>query len=280
MEIPQHLKDPWRFLTGGRTIDEQIEDVRRNNNHGSALSLRSFSLLGTGILMPKPKAANVIIFGCYLPPLFPLLLRDYLEILDLLGIDHTYLQNEFCCGAPMIVTGDAIEQEKAREAAKEFVQKNLDLAREKGATTLVYCCAWCAHLAKSLFPDEASSHVYYPDIVIEKLEKENMRVAPTVMGYFEGCHTLNSLYAPGISLDWGRYRRLLDIVEGLTLVDLPHDVCCERDSGRIVAMAEKNNLDTILCSCISCYDSIRRGGMGRVRTRFLPELLLQSLKGE
>ncbi len=72
----------------------------------------------------------------------------------------------------MVVTTEGTEQEKAIEAGKEFMLMNRDLAQQKGATTIAYFCTWYAHWVKSHFPDEASRHVYYPDLTIEKLEKE------------------------------------------------------------------------------------------------------------
>ncbi len=264
----------------GRTLDAQIECVRRNGNHGTVSALRGRVLESVGIPKPKETAENLIIFGCYLPFTIPLLLRDYIKILDHLGMDYTYLEKEFCCGVPMIATATGEEREKAIRAGREFMRMNSDLAQRKGATTLSYCCVGCAHAAKSTFPDESSRHVHYPDLIIERLEEETLRIAPTVVGYYEGCHRRYSDLAPGVSLDWGRYRRLLDRIEGLKVVDLPHGICCLEYPERIIEAAEKKNLDTILCSCVGCYTRVRARAEGRVQMKFLPELLLQSLRGE
>jgi len=280
MKMVESLRTPWLSLVAGRTVDEQIECIRKNGNHGTSPVLRRMVLRGAGIPRPKETAENLIVFGCYLPFITPLLLRDYLEVLDRLGMEYTYLENELCCGLPMIVTTEGAEQEKAIEAGKEFMRMNRDMARQKGATTIAYFCTWCAHWAKSVFPDEASRHVYYPDLIIEKLEEQTLRVAPTVVGYYEGCHLGNRYYAPGVSLDWGRYRQLLDRIEGLRVVDLPSKICCRDYPERVVEAAEKNNLDTILCSCISCYVVVDAVAGGRVQVKYFPEVLLQSLRGE
>jgi Fe-S oxidoreductase len=280
MTMPESQRTPWLPLAAGRTVDEQIEDIRRNGNHGISPILRWMVLLGAGIPMPKATAANVIVLSCYLPFITPLLLRDYLELLDRLGLEYTYLEKELCCGLPMVLTTEGAERDKAIEASKEFMRMNRDSAQQKGATTLAYFCTWCAYWAKSVFPDEADHHVYYPDLIIERLEKETLRVAPTVVGYFEGCHLGNRYFAPGIDLDWGRYRQLLDRIDGLRVVDLPPKICCRDHPERIVEAAEENNLDTIVCSCISCYVVLKAVGGGRIQMRYLLEILLQSLKGE
>ena len=280
MRIPDYHKAPWLQVAAGRTLDEQMEYIRKHGSHGILPTLRSMVLRGVGIPGPKETAKNCIAFGCYLSFITPLELRDYLEILDRLGIEYTYLDKEYCCGLPMVFSTEGEEREKAMKAARQFVEMNRDAALQKRATTISYFCPWCAYLAKSFFPGEAARHVYYPDLIIEKLEKRTLRIAPTTMGYYEGCHTRNRFYAPGVSLDWARYRKLLDKIEGLKVVDLPRDVCCIESAERIVEVAEKRNLDTILCSCVSGYVAIGGVAGGRVQMKYLTEVLLQSLKGQ
>ena len=90
---------------------------------------------------------------------------------------------------------------------------------------------------------------------------------------------MNRYYAPGASLDWGRYRRLLDRIEGLRVVDLPHDICCQSHAMQLVEEAEKNSVDAILCSCETGYGMLKAAAAGRVQVRYLPGLLLQSVRG-
>jgi len=267
-------------VVAGRTPDEQIEYIRKNEGHGIIPVLRNFVLQGAGIPGPKESAENLIIFGCYLPFLTSPLLRDYIRLLDRLGVAYTYLEREFCCGFVTIVTSQGAEAEKAREAGKQFMRTNRDAAEQKGAKTIAYWCHWCVHLAKSFFPQEADRHVHYPDLLIDRLERETMSVAPAVVGYYEGCHRRNQTFAPGVSLDWGSYRKVLDRIDGLEVVDLPHSVCCLDNPEPIVAAAEAKNLDTIVTSCITCHVGVGATATGRVKMKYLPELLLQGLEGE
>lgn len=133
--------------------------------------------------------------------------------------------------------------------------------------------------AKSVCRDEAHSHVYYPDLIVERLEKETIRIAPTVVGCSEACHLGNRYYAPGVELDWGRHCRLLDRIRGLRVVDLPSSICCRDHPERVVEAAEANNLDTIVCSCISCHIVVGAAAAGRIQMKYLPEMLPQSPRG-
>ena len=267
-------------IIAGRTLDEQIEYVRKYGQHGVAPFLRDRLLDSLGIPKPKATAENLIFFGCYAPFDIPLLLRDYIEILERLGLEYTYLEKDFCCGFPMIETSTGADRDSAREAGKEFMLMNCDLARQKGAKTISYCCAGCAYLAKKFFPNDVIRHLHYPDLIVEKLKNEKLRVAPTVVGYYEGCHRRYRAVAPGVDLDWGKYRALLDRIEGLKIVDLTHEVCCADYPERIVEEAEKINLDTILCSCRGCYVRVNAVARGRLKMKYFSEILLQALKGE
>ena len=100
------------------------------------------------------------------------------------------------------------------------------------------------------------------------------------MGYSEGCHRRNRILAPGVNLDWEKYRQLLDRIEGLEVVDLPNKICCEEDPECIVEAAEERNLGTILCSCVTCYRKVGTAAGGRIQMKYFPEILLQALEGE
>jgi Fe-S oxidoreductase len=264
-------------LSCGRTFDEQIESIRKHGSHGMIQVARAGVLAAMGIPGPKDKAENGIIFGCYRPFTTPFLLRDYIRLLDLLGVDYTYFDREFCCGLPLIMQSAGGEQEKAIAAGSEFNRLNLGLAHQKGATTLAYCCVGCVYAAKNCFRDAPGHHVYIVDLILDKLEKETLGVAPTVMGYFEGCHTFYSTHFPRVSMEWKRYRQFLDGIKGLKIVDLSNNLCCKRSAAKIADNAIKLNLDKVLCSCNGCYLSLKEAGKGKFNVLSLPEVLLQGL---
>jgi Fe-S oxidoreductase len=236
-------------------------------------------LAAHGIPRPKDKAEIGIIFGCYLPFATPFLVRDYVRLLDLLGVDYTYFDQEFCCGVPLVMQATEEEElERILAVGKEFNELNLGQAQQKGVKTLAYCCIGCTHAAKNSFPDAPDRHIYCIDLVLDKLEKETLKVAPTVMGYFEGCHTFYRGRFPQVTLNWERYRQMVGKIEGLKIVDLPNNLCCKRSADKIIENAEKLNLDKILCACTGCNMCLSPAAKGKVQLVSLPEVLLQGLE--
>jgi hypothetical protein len=65
-------------LSCGRSVDEQLDTIRRFGNHAASPVLRSRLLAALGIPAPKAQAENCILFGCYRPFSDPFLVRDYL----------------------------------------------------------------------------------------------------------------------------------------------------------------------------------------------------------
>lgn len=263
-------------VAGGRTVEEQTDWVRKHGYHANVPLLRDGLLEALGIPRPKPEAKNIVIFGCYVPFYYSSPLQASLRLLDILGVDYTYLENEVCCGAPMVQATSGDKRKQAMENAKGFMQTNLDKARQKGAGGIAYWCNGCSHMSKGLLSGD-TRHVYILDLILENLGSQPLRVSPTVIGYFEGCHTRYRNIFPQIRLNWEDYRRRLDRVEGLKVVDLPNNICCTRSPEQILEAAEKQNLDTILCPCNGCLSRLRRAGQNRLQVRHYVELLLEAM---
>ena len=266
------------YLACDRGFAEQIEDIRRYGNHGVSPVLRAAVLAAHGIPKPKDSAENGIVFGCYRPFSTPFLLRDYTRLLDILGVDYTYFEKEFCCGLPLIMQRTGEDLENAVTFCAEFNRLNLGIAHQKGVNTLAYCCVGCAYMARSAEKKASVHQTYIVDLILDKLEKKPLKVAPTIMGYFEGCHTFYKTHFPQVSLDWKRYRQFLNGIEGLRIVDLSNKFCCKRSADKIMESAEKLNLDKILCSCNGCYLSLKSAGKEKLMTMNMPEFLLQVLE--
>jgi Fe-S oxidoreductase len=266
------------FLACERRFTEQIEDIRRYGNHGASPVLRAGILAAHGIPKPKDRAENGIVFGCYRPFTTPFLLRDYISLLDSLAIDYTYFEKEFCCGLPLLMQSAGEDVGNCLTLGAEFDRLNLGLAHRKGVNTLAYCCVGCAYMAKSYGDEENVRKTYILDVILDELDKRRMKKVPTVIGYFEGCHTFYKNHFPEVSLEWDRYRRFLDGISGLKIVDLSNKLCCKRSADKILESAEKHNLDKILCSCNGCHRSLDTAANGKLTIMNMPEFLLQALK--
>lgn len=265
-------------LAGGRSVDEQVEWLQKYGNHGIPSILRAGVLGSHGLARYKEQAENILIFGCYIPFSGHGYLKDYFQVLDRLNIDFGCLEEESCCGAPIISQSTREDREKATAVGRSIAQENMERAQQKGAARLAYFCVGCAHFTKSLFPDDADRHVYIHDLVMERLEDMTLRVPPAKVGYFEGCHTLYKVQSPGVTLDWQRYRRLLDRIEGLNVLDLPSHTCCKNASAKILENAEKLNVDTLLCACNGCFNFIGQASEGKIRVVSYPEMILKALE--
>ena len=261
----------------GRSFDEQVASIKQYGNHGVSSVLRNAVLAAHGISNPKTQATYGIIFGCYPPFTTPFLLQYYIKLLDLLEIDYTWFDREYCCGWPLLVEDGEVSKNSAA-ISEEFIRKNLTLANEKEATTLTYCCVSCVHAAKQAIREAPEQHTYILDVICEAMEKRINTTAPAVVGYFEGCHSFNHTYFPGIDINWNRYRRLLDSIQGLTVVDLPSHLCCKRKTGDILKEAEKIGVTSIVCPCNGCYRTLQNAAVDTLQITSVPEVLLDCFK--
>ena len=261
----------------GRTIEEQVESIRRYGNHGASPVLRAGVLAAHWIEKPKATAEICLLFGCYRPFTTPFLLREYLRLLDMLGVDYTYLDQEYCCGAPLAMLATEDQRDDILATGREFHRLNLELARQKGATTLAYCCVGCVSAARNTFHESPDQHLYIVDLILDRIAPRRLKVEPTVIGYFAGCHSFVQTTYPEATLDWGRYRRQLGAIEGITIVDLPN-MCCKQSAEKIIEQAEKMQVDTILSACNWCHSALMPAAKGRMPMIRLSELLVQSLE--
>ncbi len=266
-----------KFLSSGRTWSEEAQDVCRQGSHGTPAALRNMLLRGLGLPPSDMRAENLVLFGCYMPFSAPFLLRSYVRLLDRLEVDYTYLSKESCCGTPLLISAEEDNREEAKNLSRELLNQNLAAAEEIGARTVAYFCKGCWYVSQKYLTGPKINETYYADIFMDKLSGKSLRVKPTVVGYFEGCHTHYRQITRGVELDWGKYRKLLDRIEGLKVVDLPNKICCHANPQGILAEAAGRNLDTIVSTCISCAGNLGKAAGGKVKVLGLPDLLLDAL---
>jgi Fe-S oxidoreductase len=265
-------------LACGRTSSEEVESIRKYGNHGASPVLRSAVLAAHGIAKPQDTAKNAVIFGCYRPFTTPFLLRDYIRLMDLLSIDYTWLERENCCGYPLLMHGKEEQPDDCRNLCREFNRSNVDLARQKGADTLAYCCLGCAYAAKHALKDTADVHIYIVELILDKVANSGIKMKPVTVGYFEGCHSYSRALFPGTDMAWNKYDDQLHEIEGLTVVELPKSLCCKTSMEKILGKAAELKLDKIVCTCNSCYVSLKGAAGGKLNVLSLPEFLLQGME--
>ncbi len=261
----------------GRSLDEQLADVRGQGSHGALSVLRAMALAANGVGRAAEEAENVLVFGCYRPFSTPDLVGDAARLLTRLGVGFTWLEKEYCCGLPLLHQAQGGRLAQVKDAARDFVRANAAAAAAKGAARLVYCCAGCAHTAQGALPDQAAGHAYILDTLLDALDRRPLAVAPRRLAYFEGCHTSYRKPFPGVGLDWPRYRRFLGGVAGLDLVDVPRTLCCKAAAGKIVDWVAGQGCDAVVCACSGCNVAMRQAGQGKIRVRSYLDVLSEAL---
>jgi len=263
---------------GGRSLDEQAAYIETHGTHGLPNTLRAFNLMYLGLPQPAAHADHVVITGCYPPFMDSRRLAAYVNLLKALNIDTTYLEKEYCCGVPLLrESSGRADHEAVIARSREFVRRNEQQALQKGASTLAYYCVGCAHTVKFLNPHHAHRHVYALDIVLPALRGRTLRLPPTSAAYFEGCHTRYEALCPNVSLNWPEYRKTLDGLEGLNLVEIPNTVCCTKKPHRIIEQAEALGVDTLITPCCGCSGSLSMAAGDTLKIKHLAEVLLDAV---
>ncbi|MBA3037575.1 MAG: (Fe-S)-binding protein [Desulfobacterium sp.] len=269
------------YFADGRTLEDQLKDIKKTGNHAPAWMLRAGLLRAIGVPEPKKDAKYFLTFGCYVPFWIPSQVLNMFKILDLLGIEYNYsLEKELCCGAPVLE--DSIEfvdikdeeRQKVKEQCKGLMQINWDLGKQTGAKDMVYMCHVCAALVRNTFPEDIDRHRWVWDVIMDKLEEKELEITPREMGYYEGCHRQ---FPYNSNLDWPRYRKLLGNIKGLTLVDLPNKYCCKQQPDRILEEAEKKNLKAILVPCGDGDFILRQTAQEKIEIVSISGIVMQAL---
>jgi Fe-S oxidoreductase len=199
--------------------------------------------------------------------------------LEHFGVDYTFLENEYCCGSPLVQGGNRSERNQAINAARRFLQLNIQQAIEQNVKTIAYFCSSCARIASSLLKDDTIKHTYLLDLLLDHVNPSQLRYRGTTVGYFEGCHgTINAFFSEA-HIPWIRYREMLVRIPGLTVVDLPNDLCCRRRGDGIIESLLERNLSVIVCSCNNCVRFLERKAGTRIQVKHMVEIISEAFVG-
>lgn len=272
--------------------DEKIEVIERHGQLHNQESIR-LALIGGLQLRPRgwPKTAdNLIHIGC-LTWGTALALMSYCKLLQRLGEQYFFLRKEYCCGAPLLLGTNvrgSLEDEVAKSTAacRDFTGRNLSDAAQLGAKRIYYLCSWCAYVGRRFHGEEAIPQYYHLDLLVDILKRRKvaMRLDARV-AYFSGGQHRRTAYVPNIKwdYDWPSYRHMLDLVDGLTVVDMPK-YCCVTHPEAINRVLEQEKVDTLVTPCLTCYGRMLRKAPDGVRVISISELLLEAMdnaeKGE
>ena len=271
---------PWVEKSAcGRDLDAQLEAVATSGQHGAPQVLRALALGANGFSAAPPQAELALVFGCYRPFSTPEILREVAWLFHALGVSHTWLEKENCCGLPMMHQVAEEDRPKMLQVMQGYVQGNAAAAAQKGAERLAYCCAGCAHVAQAVTAEGPTRHAYILDVLLQALRGQTLRVQPMKIAYFEGCHTSYKRHFRQTELNWPQYRQFLHTVEGLGVVDVASGLCCKKQPERIIAAAQEAQADALVCACSGCNVALRANGRGKIGVMSYTALLAQCLGG-
>jgi heterodisulfide reductase subunit D len=259
---------------------------REHNPYGEPHSQRFSKLKAT-----KKSNPEVIYFvGCTSAYRNPEIAEAVLNILDRAGVGYTVLDDEWCCGSPILRTG-------YRRQARELMRHNQEMINSLDAKTIVTPCAGCYKTLKQDYPEQGfplKAEVLHASEFIQRLIDEK-KIKPDkkikkIVTYHDPCHLgrHSEIYdAP---------RKLLKQIPGVELVEMEFNRenahCCGSGGGmeatypkiaeqagrRRVEEAKETGAKILATCCPFCKKQLLRVSDGEIEVFDVAELFAQCLE--
>ncbi len=232
----------------------------------------------------RPKEKVLYFAGC-MTSLTPQISKATASVLTAAGVEFEFMDKEggICCGRPMWMAGRI-------EAAKQMMEKNKEIIRASGATTLLVNCPICYRIFREKYELEGIEVVHHTQY-FEKLIREgrlNPQKSETRYAYHDPCE---------LGRGCGVYEEPRKVVSALgELVEAAchhkESICCggslgslTLDYGQREPMVENSlrNLtegapDEIVTACPLCQSTFSH--YADIRVRDIAEVLDSNLKGQ
>ncbi|MFC1974050.1 FAD-dependent oxidoreductase [Chloroflexota bacterium] len=268
----------------GFTYWDVLKTIKKEYQMGPVNWQRRALLHNLGVTSKrKRKAENVLLLSCGVFGLATQVVAA-MKVLDHLGIEYTYLREELCCGLPVLEAGKGSTEdfEVVEQACDDIARWNLERCQDVGAKRMFHICQWCTYLAKRFLKDVDDFEVlYYPDILVrnlDKLRELKPSLPPTKVGYYEGCHLRNITFAPGVEIDWKSYRALVEVIDGLEIVDMSGWKCCNVYYEEIIEDAKRQGFSAIVTPCAACWTWLERDGSKKgMPVKWVADILAEAL---
>jgi iron-sulfur cluster protein len=248
----------------------------------------------------KPKYRVAFFAGCANDFLYPELGGDLVKVLNRLGVEVFFPQEQNCCGIPALYSGD-------RETAVELAEQNVRALLAENPDFVVTTCPTCTmalqrdfveHLRDNPVWAQKAARLSEITIDVSRFIAEKLDGAAKLQGlsevervtYHDSCHLKRGA---GV---WREPRALLS-ASGREVVEMEHsDRCCgfggsysftshpsiaRRILEDKLVDIEKTGASCVAMDCPGCMMQIRGGlekGESKVRVAHTIELLAESLK--
>lgn len=241
------------------------------------------------------KNPEVIYFtGCTAAYRHSEIFRATQKIMRHAGVDFTVLDDEWCCGSPLLRVGE-------RTLAEKMARHNVDQVRCQSAKTVVFACAGCYMTFRNDYPNLLGEDLGFKvlhmteflDMIMSDGKLKLGSVKPTRVTYHDPCHL-------------GRYskiyespRRLLQSIPEVKLVEMGYNredaLCCGGGGGlksafnklalniaeRRVRQAVETGAEMLVSSCPFCKTNLKDADSKknhRIRIVDLMELIAESVQ--
>jgi hypothetical protein len=179
----------------------------------------------------------------------------------------------------MLMRATPEEWEETVARTKSLEQRNFDLAKEQGAKHVYWYCHTDQPMAQLVDTKDTGVTIGHGlDILIEPLKKvKKLKAKPAKVGYFRGCWRIKYYFNPKLKLNFDIWRSWLDRIEGIEVVDIPHNICCSEDAQAIAKEIKDRGVDYTVTPCNACRSFVSAAG---AKTITLPAFLLECLTYE
>ncbi len=209
--------------------------VENTNNTVNEPHNKRFSQLMD--LIPEKNSGEIVYFiGCISSYREFEIARATLNILKKGNFDFTVIKDEFCCGSPLIATGNV-------EIANKMIVHNISKLIETGCKTLITSCSACYGTWKEIYPQYLKENfsfkvVHIIDFILDNINKFTLKAYPKKVTYHDPCHLGRKLKI------YNAPREILQKIPDLELVEMTlnkNDAsCCGAGGGLRVYKPDKS----------------------------------------
>lgn len=263
---------------------------KEHNPYGEPYSERFLKVKATKKEGEKEIPEVVYFVGCTSAYRSPEIAEAVLKILDKAKINYMILDDEWCCGSPILRMG-------YRKQAEEVMKHNQRAINSLKSKTIIASCAGCYKTLKQDYPEQGfplNAEILHASEYIQKLVDEKKikidKKFEKIVTYHDPCHLGRH------SQIYDTPRKLLQQIPGVKLVEMEFNRenahCCGSGGGmeatyheianasgsRRIEEAKETGAEIIATTCPFCKKQLMKVSSNGIEVCDVTELLAQNLE--